>query len=112
MSFNLPLDDIQHRIDSARANHSEKGFENPQDLIEALTMVVEALRASEAHRRKIEGNIAKRLGILMSQGLDGDFIKDVILNGKPNYPYGEDDPEQLEFDKMVDNALREALRAK
>lgn len=101
---------IRMLIDDAKANHDQKGFEEPRLILDALNMLTDAVEQMEQKRAKTESNIAKRLGTMIAVGLTSDFVKDAILNGEPNYPYGKDDPDQLEFDKMVDDALREALR--
>lgn len=103
---------IRMHIEDAKANHAENGFNEPRLIIDALNMLTDALEQQEQKRAKIEENIAKRLGVLMSHGLDGEFIRDVILNGEPNYPYGKDDPDQLHFDKLIDDSLRDTLRSK
>ena len=46
----------------------------------------------------------------MASGFEGEFTRDTIFSSAPNYPYGKDDPDQLEFDKAVDDALRNTLR--
>lgn len=110
MSQEIIYDEIRHRINAAKANHSKGGFDEPSHISEALNMIVDALELANMRRAKIEANIADRLGKMLAAGLDGEFIKEVILSGEPNYPYGKDDPDQLEFDRAVDNALRSALR--
>lgn len=111
MPIEKMIEDIKHYAGEAKPNHAKSGFDEPRVVSDALIMIAAALEAMEQKRRKIEGNIAHRLGTLMAQGLDGEFIRGVILNAEPNYPFGKDDPDQIEFDKAVDDALRAALRS-
>lgn len=101
---------IKSLIEDARANLTPGNVNALQLVLDAVNRLTSAVEQMEKKREKIETNIAQRLGGLIAMGLDGDFIRDVILNGEPNYPYGKDDPEQLEFDKIVDDALRASLR--
>jgi hypothetical protein len=101
---------IRLLINDAKANYAQNGVNELQLVLDVLNRLTDAAEQMEQKREKIEANIAKRLGGLLAMGLESDFIRDVILNGEPNYPYGKDDPDQLEFDKMVDDTLRDSLR--
>ncbi|RID91844.1 hypothetical protein D2N39_11440 [Gemmobacter lutimaris] len=110
MSQPYDFAEIRRQLSSAKLALNSDGVHPSDLLIDALSRLTDAVEQMDRQRAKIETNVAKRLGKMMAGELKGDFIRSVILDAEPNYPYGKDDPDQLTFDKMVDDALRDALR--